>query len=237
LGYKKFIYVNTAFYPLAEYLYPLLSKRLASEGSYWHSRVKAHQQLPHSGAFLEARWWVERIEYLREHLSQGQITEILQQLPEREVSVMWQRSQGRRCKDVAQELGVNVTLVKTWYGRGLKRCFTFLLGSQKPDLEGLIYSPGPKTFLNESRELCAASQRIWQVADVVVRQRLGQGTKVVLARLKPELAHLDPGHLDAQIEQWLSHNFSEVVAAQFRSLLGSTFVVAAQFRSLLDSTF
>lgn len=220
--------MNTVFYSLAKYLHPLLIKRLVSAGSYWRNRLEAHQDSLYSqpsGAFLEAWWWVNRIEDIRQHLSVAQLATMLQKIPEREVWVMWGRSQGRIFKDMAHEMGVNISLVKTLYGRGLKRCTTLVLESQRPDLSWFAYEAKPVVQKLQTSNQCqglltASAQRVWQVTEAVLRQRLGKGTKVVLERLQAELAPVEPDHLDVHIEHWLSLHFSRVASAQFRELLG-----------------
>lgn len=211
--------VNTVYYSLAQYLQPLLTKRLVSAASYWQGRLEAHQESPHSGVFLEASWWVNHLGEIRQQLSLAQIAEILQKIPEREVLVMRERSQGRRCKDVAQQLGVNIALVKTLYGRGLKRCISYLLDSIRPEplvLES--YKPAGQTAV-VTPGLPDLTQPVWQAAEMVLRQRLGKGTRVVLGRLQAELVQVEPNQLDIQIEQWLNLHFSQVVGLQFRQLL------------------
>jgi DNA-directed RNA polymerase specialized sigma24 family protein len=104
-------------------------------GSYWRERLEQYQLQPDQGsaAVLEVHRRVRRIEDLIGQFSPQHIEPLVKRLPEREVWVMVGRSEGRIYQDMARELGVTVGLVRTLYGRGLKRCISYLLDSVKPD--------------------------------------------------------------------------------------------------------
>lgn len=214
--------MSQAPFQLIEFLRPLLVTRLVNVHDHWVERVGAYQFQPQGLKMAplldEAQQWVSRTAFLQANLSPEHIIAAVEKLPKREFQILEGRSQGKVYKELAFELGISITRVRTLYLKGIKRCFQFVLEADsldqlefEPQLGGLAL----EDFTSEGRV-----RRIWQVVEAILRQRLGRGSHMALQRLKVEVTATDPQVLHSEIADWLKQNFSQLTANQFVKALG-----------------
>lgn len=207
-------------YPLIEYLRPLMVTRLVNTHDRWVERLDAYQFQPHginaSPLIEEAQEWVGRTAYLQMNLSPEQIIAAVERLPKRELQILEGRSQGRVYKELAYELGISITRVRTLYLKGIKRCFQYILETSVPDQDEAetLVKTLPVVPM-EDLTLNGKLRQIWRITEAILAQRLGRGSHMALQRLKVEIVANNPEVLAAEIEHWLKHNFSEMTAEQF----------------------